>query len=99
MLGAGSVIGAVDECFCIADDPVQPLEHLTVRIEHLILVGVSFRITISSVVLTKADNLNNNLLCGWVKPMNIKCKILLKTGWGGCIIPVANAKYYKGESL
>ena len=43
MLGAGSVIGAVDERFCIANDPVQPLEHLTVRIEHLILVGVSFR--------------------------------------------------------
>lgn len=43
VLGAGSMIGAVDECFCIADDPVQPLEHLAVRIEHLILVNVSFR--------------------------------------------------------
>ena len=43
MLDAGSVVSAIDESFCVADDPVQPLEHLTVRIEHLILVSVSFR--------------------------------------------------------
>ena len=64
MLGAGSVIGAVDECFCIADDPVQPLEHLTVRIEHLILVNVSFRqrLTIAFICVCLNSGTGSNVL-------------------------------------
>ena len=64
MLGAGSVIGAVDERFCIANDPVQPLEHLTVRIEHLILVNVSFRqrLTIAFICVRLNSGTGSNVL-------------------------------------
>ena len=42
MLGAGAVIGAIDECLGIANHVVQPFEHLTIRIEYFPFVIVAF---------------------------------------------------------
>ena len=40
MLCAGAVIGAVDECLCIAGDSVEPPQMLAIRVEILSLVNV-----------------------------------------------------------
>ena len=42
MLGAGAVIGAIDESLCVADHMVQPFEQLSIRIENFPFVIVAF---------------------------------------------------------
>ena len=43
VLGAGAVVSSVDKCFCIANDPVEPLQMLTIWAEIFSLMGIVFR--------------------------------------------------------
>ena len=41
MFGAGTVVGAVNKCFCVTNNAVQPFQQLSISIEILIFVDIS----------------------------------------------------------
>ena len=42
MLGAGAVIGAVDESLCVSNHVVQPFQKLSIRVEHFPFMFIAF---------------------------------------------------------